>query len=420
MQSIRANITNTDILKNQDIKALCFLPIVAVPMVFLCPAKLQKQQACQAQKAQKTAKKRLNTQKLTKHFLQLGALSLLALPAKALLANDTAPEQQQISKVDKIISKKEIVVATVDGDSTVFNDDELQHGFGLDVAKRYAEHLGVPLRLKTYKDEQSLTLALKNGDADMVLSVVPSTDSDLSTNLIGCDGATKQALIKHGIDGNVGFTFLKADSSLIDHSASFLCSQDQLTQNQTVAQFYDRTLLKNDYSKYHFNQAMNQKLPMYETAFKQGADKHNHDWQILAAISYQESHLNPEAVSPTGVQGLMMLTNDTAKEMGVEDRTDALQSIAGGAKYLERIYAMFDDVPESERLWFVLASYNMGPNAVKRIQKELAAQGKDANLWSEVYTYLANNADKNSRYVQCMHYVTNIRSYVEAIKTMNT
>jgi membrane-bound lytic murein transglycosylase F len=416
MHHIRTNAKNTQILMNEDVKRLAFLPIMGVPMIILCPVKIKKQLAYQDTE-QKTTKKSFN-QKLTKHVLQLGALSLLALPVKALLANDTVP-QQQISKVDQIVAKKEIVVATMDGDSTVFNDSDLQHGFGLDVAKRYAEYLGVQLRLQTYQDEESLTHALKNGDADMVLSVLPSEDSEFSTNLIGCDSATQNALVQRGIDANVGFTFLKTDSGLIDHSASFLCSQEQLAQNQTVAQFYDRTLLKNDYSKYHFNRAMSQKLPMYETAFKKGADKHNHDWQVLAAISYQESHLDPEAVSPTGVQGLMMLTNDTAKEMGVEDRTDALQSIAGGAKYLERIYGMFNDVPESERLWFVLASYNMGPNAIKRIQKELTEQGKDANLWSEVYTYLANNADKNSRYVQCMHYVTNIRSYVEAIKTMN-
>ena len=85
---------------------------------------------------------------------------------------------------------------------------------------------------------------------------------------------------------------------------------------------------------------------------------------------------------------------------------------------MEVVDKLFADVPKSERLWFVLAAYNMGPNAVKRIQNELVAQGKDGNSWAEVYTYLSANAQENSRYIQCMHYVTNIRTYLEAIKTM--
>jgi membrane-bound lytic murein transglycosylase F len=38
------------------------------------------------------------------------------------------------------------------------------------------------------------------------------------------------------------------------------------------------------------------------------------DWRLLAAISYQESHWDPTARSPTGVRGMMMLTRPTAKK----------------------------------------------------------------------------------------------------------
>ena len=251
----------------------------------------------------------------------------------------------------------------------------------------------------------------------MALGLEHVVDDELTTNAIACNPATKNKLAEHGLDGNLHFTFSSTNQTMIDHSASFLCSQEQQKQTQTIASFYDRTLLQNDYSRNHFNKALDQKLPKYESAFKTGAQKHNHDWQVLAAIGYQESHLNPEAVSPTGVQGLMMLTQDTAEEMGVKDRTDALQSIQGSAKYLENLDEQFANIAEGERLWFVLAAYNMGPNAVKRIQKTLNDHGKDGNSWTEVYTYLAANAEQNSRFVQCMHYVTNIRTYLEAMKT---
>ncbi|WP_176209935.1 transglycosylase SLT domain-containing protein, partial [Salmonella enterica] len=74
---------------------------------------------------------------------------------------------------------------------------------------------------------------------------------------------------------------------------------------------------------------------------------------LLAAISYQESHWDPLATSPTGVRGLMMLTKNTAQSLGLTDRTDAEQSISGGARYLEDMMAKVPEtVPEDERIWF--------------------------------------------------------------------
>ncbi len=57
----------------------------------------------------------------------------------------------------------------------------------------------------------------------------------------------------------------------------------------------------------------------------------------------------------------MMLTKNTAQSLGLTDRTDAEQSISGGARYLEDMMAKVPEtVPEDERIWFALAAYNMG------------------------------------------------------------
>ncbi|KTF07650.1 lytic transglycosylase catalytic subunit, partial [marine sediment metagenome] len=56
-------------------------------------------------------------------------------------------------------------------------------------------------------------------------------------------------------------------------------------------------------------------------------------------------------------------------------------------------------------------------HAVKSIQRKLRAQGIDDKSWANVYAYLADNKASNSRYGQAMHYVSNIRSYLESIKT---
>ena len=53
-------------------------------------------------------------------------------------------------------------------------------------------------------------------------------------------------------------------------------------------------------------------LPVYEPMFLEAEGATLLDWRLLAAVAYQESHWDPEAVSLTGVRGLMMLTEETA------------------------------------------------------------------------------------------------------------
>ena len=83
------------------------------------------------------------------------------------------------------------------------------------------------------------------------------------------------------------------------------------------------------------------------------------DWRLLAAMAYQESHWNPNARSHTGVRGMMMLTGATASELGVEDRTDPLQSLRGGARFFKNLLRRLpSDIEEPDRTFLALAAYN--------------------------------------------------------------
>jgi len=162
---------------------------------------------------------------------------------------------------------------------------------------------------------------------------------------------------------------------------------------------------------------LNQRMPIYKASFKNTAEKYDLDWHLLAAIGYQESYLKPNSVSPTGVRGLMMLTNSTAKAMGVSNRTDPAQSIEGGAKYYDQMLDRYQDVPYPDRNRYALVAYNMGPGAVNQIQNRIKAQGKNPNNWVNLYSYLDNNKTSNGRYRQAVQYVTRIRAYLEHIKS---
>jgi membrane-bound lytic murein transglycosylase F len=82
-------------------------------------------------------------------------------------------------------------------------------------------------------------------------------------------------------------------------------------------------------------------LPRYAPWFQQAAQQHALDWRLLAAMGYQESKWDPQAVSFTGVRGLMQLTEDTAARMSAGDRRDPRSSIFGAAKYLSTLLRNF-------------------------------------------------------------------------------
>jgi membrane-bound lytic murein transglycosylase F len=172
-----------------------------------------------------------------------------------------------------------------------------------------------------------------------------------------------------------------------------------------------------------FLRAIDNKLPKYKERFQHYSG--DLDWRKLAATAYQESHWNPNARSPTGVRGLMMLTLPTAKEMGIENRLDAEQSIKGGAKYLiDILNRLPESIPENERMWFALASYNIGYGHVEDARKLAESMGLNPSSWRDLKEVLPllhkRKYYKQTRYGyargnEAVHYVDNIRRYYDTL-----
>lgn len=172
-----------------------------------------------------------------------------------------------------------------------------------------------------------------------------------------------------------------------------------------------------------FIKAVANTLPKYQPLFEKYAQEI--DWRLLAAISYQESHWNPTARSYTGVRGMMMLTLDTAKQMGIKSRLDTEQSIRGGAKYFKRMIAMMPDrIPSPDRIWFALASYNVGFGHLNDARIITQRQGGDPDRWVEVKKRLPLLQQKKyykmtkhgyARGEEPVHYVDNIRRFYDTL-----
>ncbi|MGF1711140.1 membrane-bound lytic murein transglycosylase MltF [Vibrio kagoshimensis] len=172
-----------------------------------------------------------------------------------------------------------------------------------------------------------------------------------------------------------------------------------------------------------FIRALDSKLPKWSPLFQKYSQEF--DWRMIAALAYQESHWNPVAKSPTGVRGMMMLTLPTAKSVGVTNRLDPKQSVQGGVKYLGRIVRRVpDSITEHEKIWFALASYNVGFGHMMDARRLTKSQGANPDSWADVKERLPLLRQKKyysqtrygyARGDEAQNYVENIRRYYQSI-----
>jgi membrane-bound lytic murein transglycosylase F len=216
------------------------------------------------------------------------------------------------------------------------------------------------------------------------------------------------------------------DRSLVTAAEEYFA---QLFEHDRVAEIMDRYFGHTERFDYvgtrTFLQHIEQRLPRYRRLFEEAAAEFGFDWRLLAALSYQESHWNPEAISPTGVRGLMMLTLRTAAAMGVSDREDPNQSIHGGARYLrtvvERIPAR---IPDPDRTLMALAAYNIGSGHLEDARRLAQHRGFDPDRWVHVRDNLPLLTQERWHHVtrfgyargwEPVRFVDNIRRYYEVL-----
>jgi len=219
---------------------------------------------------------------------------------------------------------------------------------------------------------------------------------------------------------------LSNDNSLYDEVELFFAKiQNDKTLDHLLDKYYGNSENLTYGSNCAFRQHIKSRLSDYEPLFKEQEKIHAIDWRLLAAIGYQESHWQSDAISPTGVRGLMMLTRATAKHLGVVDRTDPQQSIVGGALYFKEMLARISDkIPEPDRTWLALASYNIGFGHLNDARILTKKRKGNPNKWLDVKMSLPLLSDEKwytqtrygyARGGEPVRYVDNIRSYYDLL-----
>ena len=219
---------------------------------------------------------------------------------------------------------------------------------------------------------------------------------------------------------------LSKDKSLVNAANAFLA---QAKSNGLLDKLYEKHYSHvpglNYAGAHTFHKHINSRLENLIPIFKRVADQHDIDWRFLAAVSYQESLWNPGAVSPTGVRGLMMLTQNTARQLGIANRTDPFDSTQGGAAYLLALKKRIPErIGEPDRTWMALAAYNIGPGHLEDARVLTQTRGGNPDRWADVREALPLLTQQEwhkktkfgyARGHEPVLYVRNIRNYYDLL-----
>ena len=179
-----------------------------------------------------------------------------------------------------------------------------------------------------------------------------------------------------------------------------------------------------------FKRHIKNRYPHYKEQFHRIAGEHDLPPHLLAAIAYQESKWDPRAKSPTGVRGIMMLTLITAHSLGIKNRLDPKESIQGGARYLVTLKKLFNEnIPEPDRTYMALASYNVGRGHVHDAQTLARRLNKNPNSWDDLQEVLPLLSQRKyyktlkygyARGREPVRYVQRIRDYANILEQEKT
>lgn len=285
-----------------------------------------------------------------------------------------------------------------------------------------SEHEGITFE----QDDQRTTEVLLSQVADKTLDCTVA-DSNI-VQVVRRHFPALDIALELGPQRELGWYLPQHQAALADSSQAWMESDAGQQAIDAMQNHYYAYISEFDFVDLRaLNRRIDERLPTYIDQFIAAEEKTGMPADLLAALAYQESHWDPAAVSPTGVRGIMMLTQNTAESLGVTNRLDPAAAIDGGARYLaDRHERLPDSIPEPDRLFQALASYNIGRGHLLDARTLAQELGKNPDSWEDLETVLPLKADKRyypqtrygyARGYEPVHYVQRIRNYRDVIAT---
>ena len=297
------------------------------------------------------------------HLLLL--LLLVACTAKqekdtsVLFATEEAEaDSLQYYDLHEIQSSGTIIAGTLSGPDTYYEYHGNGMGLQYRLAEAFAQSIGVVLQMEISPDTTSLLQKLKQGEIDFIALEMPTWQT-------------------------------REDEPLLRGAITEWWKPDRVKQIESTAN--NTTVTVRRRMRPVMQDATHGIISAFDDLFRRYSSTAGWDWRLLAAMSYQESGFDPQAVSSMGAMGLMQLMPSTADAMGVprDKRFDPEQNISASTRYIRKVSQSFSDIKDAEeRIKFTLAAYNGGVGHVQDAQTLTRKAGRDHQVWQEVAPFI--------------------------------
>lgn len=292
------------------------------------------------------------------------------------LGEDSVPETSTFGLSD-IQNNGELIMLTMSGPETYY--DYHGHGMGLQylLCQKFADRLGVSLRVEVCKDTTEMVTRLQRGEGDIVAYPLPK-----STRGVLFAGVRVDSL-------RTGWAVNEDSRELADSLNAWF----KPTMVAEMRREEDFLLSTRSIRRHVYAPMLNRAggvISRYDKYFQMYAPMARWDWRLMAAQCYQESTFDPQARSWAGACGLMQIMPSTANHIGLpqSELFNPEKNIAAAARYIQELNQKFADVPASERVYFVLASYNGGFFHIRDAMALASKHGGNPHNWSDVESYV--------------------------------
>ena len=292
------------------------------------------------------------------------------------IEEDSIPASSSFGMSD-IQNNGELIMLTLSGPESYY--DYHGHGMGLQylLCEKFAEKIGVSLRVEVCKDTTEMVERLKRGEADVIAYQIPKSFRGIRYAGVSDASHKSQWAVQadnQELADSLDQWFKPGMVAKMKKEENFLLSTRSITRH-VYSPMLDRS---------------GGVISHYDHLFRRYAPLARWDWRLLAAQCYQESTFDPKARSWAGACGLMQIMPSTADHLGLsrDNLHDPEQNIAAAAKYIRELNTHFQDVPSAERTLFVLASYNGGYFHIRDAMALATKHGQNAHSWAHVREYV--------------------------------
>ena len=288
--------------------------------------------------------------------------------------------RQKGFSLEDIQENGELIMLTVNGPTTYY--DYHNHGMGLQylLCEKFAQQIGVSLRVEECKDTTEMIRKLTKGEGDII--AVPLSRKQTKGDLLFCGVTPDSTRTQWAVVGG--------NKSLADTLNGWfkpkMIAETKKEENWLLS---SASVTRHVYSPF-LNRSKGV-ISRYDHLFQRYSGTARMDWRLMAAQCYQESCFDPNAKSWAGACGLMQIMPSTADHLGLPMSAihDAESNVAAAAKYMAELQGHFSDIGDpTQRVLFALAAYNGGFHHIRDAMTLTRKHGGNPYNWGHVREYV--------------------------------